>query len=56
MEHCWNNNSDRRKRKYSEKKNLFQCHIIHHKSHVDSPRLRGKRLATILLNFEWLPY
>jgi hypothetical protein len=23
---------------------------------VDSPRLRGKRLATILLNFEWLPY
>ena len=29
--------NDSGKPKYSEK-NLFQCHLVHHKSHVDWPR------------------
>jgi hypothetical protein len=33
MEHQWNE-TDRRKPKYSEK-NLFQCHFVHQKSHMD---------------------
>jgi hypothetical protein len=33
MEHRWNE-IDRRKPKYSGK-NLFQCHFVHHKSHMD---------------------
>lgn len=41
---------DRRTRK---KKNLFQCHIVHHKSHTDmgtNPYLRGERPTTNGLN------
>jgi hypothetical protein len=33
MEHRWNE-IDRGKPKYSGK-NLFQCHSVHHKSHMD---------------------
>jgi hypothetical protein len=33
MEHRWNE-IDRGKPKYSEK-NLSQCHLVHHKSHMD---------------------
>jgi hypothetical protein len=33
MEHRWNE-IDRGKPKYSGK-NLFQCHFVHHKSHMD---------------------
>jgi hypothetical protein len=35
MEHRWNE-IDRGKPKYSEK-NLSQCHLVHHKSHMDRP-------------------
>jgi hypothetical protein len=30
----WWNNTDRQKSKNSEK-TLFQCHFVHHKSHMD---------------------
>jgi hypothetical protein len=33
MEHRWNE-IDREKPKYSGK-NLYQCHFVHHKSHMD---------------------
>jgi hypothetical protein len=33
MEHRWNE-IDRGKQKYS-RKNLSQCHFVHHKSHMD---------------------
>jgi len=33
MEHWWND-IDRGKPKYWEE-NLFQCHIVHHKYHID---------------------
>jgi hypothetical protein len=35
MEHRWNE-IDRVKPKYSGK-NVSQCHIVHHKSHMDCP-------------------
>jgi hypothetical protein len=37
VETCWNN-TDREKPNYS-KRNLFHCHIVHHKPHVDWPRM-----------------
>jgi hypothetical protein len=37
MEHWWND-TDRRKVKYSDK-NLPQCHFVHHKSHINRPRI-----------------
>jgi hypothetical protein len=49
MEHRWNE-TDRRKPKYSGK-NLFQCHFVHHKSHMDWPGIEtvsavgGRRLT-----------
>jgi hypothetical protein len=33
MHHFWNN-TDRAKPKYWDR-NLSQCHLVHHKSHVD---------------------
>jgi len=35
MGHWWND-ADRGKQKYWEK-NQFQCHFLHHKSHMDLP-------------------
>jgi hypothetical protein len=37
MEHRWNE-IDREKPKYSGKK-LSECHFVHHKSHMDGPRI-----------------
>jgi hypothetical protein len=37
MEHRWNE-IDKGKPKYS-RKNLSQCHFVHHKSHMDWPRI-----------------
>jgi hypothetical protein len=31
---CWWNNTDNGKPKYSEE-SLSQCHLVHHKSHMD---------------------
>jgi hypothetical protein len=39
MEYWWNDN-DRGKLKYS-KKNLSHCHSVHHKSHMDWPRIKA---------------
>jgi hypothetical protein len=36
MEEQWND-TDRGKLKNSEK-NLSQCHVVHHKSHMDCPK------------------
>jgi len=36
-EHWWND-TDRGKQKYSEKKNLFHCHPVHHKTHTNGPQ------------------
>jgi hypothetical protein len=46
MADCWND-TGRGKLKYSEK-NLFHCHVVHHKSHMDWPgiKLGLERLVT----------
>jgi hypothetical protein len=44
MKHRWNE-IDRGKPKYSEK-TLSQWHLVHHKSHMDQPGLRGESPVT----------
>ena len=50
MEHWWND-TDREKPKYPEKKNLFQCHKVHHKSHTEWPGMESKPLRYMAGNF-----
>jgi len=42
--HWWNDN-DMGKLKFS-KKNLFQCHFAHHKSHTDRPATKNLNQST----------
>jgi hypothetical protein len=53
MKQQWND-TDRRKLKYS-KKNVSQCHFVHHKPHTDWPGYKpghhGDNPATNCLNY-----